>query len=75
MSKEKELLQEQHRILLKEQNELLKSVVTLLLEMLTGHSPNCYGLKVHPGNKEEYCTCNIKEVKEKIQNLLNSAEK
>ena len=53
-----------------EQNEVLKGLLTIMVEMLPRHSPDCYGLQVHPSNTREYCDCKMDEIREKVRGLL-----
>ncbi len=56
--------------LLKEQNELLKGLLLTTVEILPRHSAGCYGLQVHPGNRERCCNCKMHKVKNTVRVLL-----
>lgn len=53
-----------------EQNKMLKGLLTVMVEMLPTHSPDCYGLRVHPGNCTRCCDCDMDEIREKVRKLL-----
>lgn len=54
---------------LEEQNSLLKKMLQLVIEMLPRHSQTCYGLEVHPGNRERCCDCNMEELRKMAADL------
>lgn len=53
-----------------EENKMLKGLLTIMVEMLPKHSRDCYGLQVHPSNIEEYCNCEMDEIRKKVRRLL-----
>ena len=53
-----------------EQNKILKGLLTVMVEMLPNHSRDCYGLQVHPSNRDQYCDCEMDEIREKVRKLL-----
>jgi hypothetical protein len=55
--------------LLQEQNKILKNLLKIMVELLPRHSSNCYGRQVHPSNKEEYCDCNMSEIRKQIKDI------
>ena len=54
---------------LEQTNKLLKKLVQLLVAMLPAHEPTCYGLKVHPSNRERCCNCDMNELRESTKEL------
>ncbi|MCK5604257.1 hypothetical protein KAR91_20380 [Candidatus Pacearchaeota archaeon] len=56
--------------LLREQNKTLKGLVSIMVEMLPKHSRDCYGMRVHPSNTEEYCDCVMDEIRKKVRDLI-----
>ena len=60
--------------LLKEQNTLLKGILVSMIEMLPRHRCTCYGLQVHPGNRESCCSCDMAEIRQRVSELLPKQE-
>ena len=55
--------------LLREQNKILKSLVSIMVELLPRHAADCYGLQVHPGNTARCCDCDMSKIREQIRGL------
>lgn len=55
---------------IKEQNSILKKMLLLVINILPAHSVGCYGLQVHPGNKEECCDCDMDELRKMAADLV-----
>ena len=55
--------------LLQEQNKIFKGLLKIMVELLPEHAPDCYGLRVHPGNTERCCDCAMRKIREQIRDL------
>ncbi len=60
--------------LIEKQNILLKGLLALIIEMLPRHSSTCYGLQVHPGNRERCCDCNMDEIRQMASKLIEDVK-